>query len=225
MVAQTLLNEGTEKYSTHLKTQNMSFLKMYRYLRERGIKNNKFFLRLYDESLANVDPHSLRLTDIQKTKILTEVAKNPYYYLREVVRIPIPGGTTRFEMHPGNLAITWALINNLDQIALLPRQRYKTISIAATLTWVYDFGTKNTAMLFGNKSLADSMNNLRRFKEIKENIPAFLRNATLSPLDVDNMKSMLSDKTRNKIDLAGQPTNEDAADKQGYQITALYKYH
>lgn len=216
MVAQTLLNEGTEKYSTHLKTQNMSFLKMYRYLRERGIKNNKFFLRLYDESLANVDPHSLRLTDIQKTKILTEVTKNPYYYLREVVRIPIPGGTTRFEMHPGNLAITWALINNLDQIALLPRQRYKTISIAATLTWVYDFGTKNTAMLFGNKSLADSMNNLRRFKEIKENIPAFLRNATLSPLDVDNMKSMLSDKTRNKIDLAGQPTNDDAADKQGY---------
>jgi hypothetical protein len=224
MSTQTEIAATGEKYTTHLKTQNMSFLKMYRYLRDRGIKNNKFFLRLYDESLATVNPHSARLTPVQKTKILAEITKNPYYYLREIVKIPIPGGLASFELHPGNLAITWALINNLDQIALLPRQRYKTVSIAATLTWVYDFGTKNTHMLFGNKSLGDSKNNLRRFKEIRENIPQFLRETINTPgLDVDNMESVKSEKTRNKIDTVGQPTNEDAADKQGYCM-ALYKY-
>lgn len=216
MNTQDTSNGSAVEYHIHLKTRNMSFLKMYRYLRERGIKNNKFFLRLYDASLATIDPYSNRLTPIQKTKIIAEIAKNPYYFLREVVRIPIPGGVSMFEMHPGNLAITWAIFNSLDQIALLPRQRYKTVSIASALTWVYDFGTKNTHMLFGNKSLGDSKNNLRRFKEIRESLPAFLRDVVFTPgLDVDNMESIKSEKTRNKIDTVGQPTNVEMADKQG----------
>lgn len=203
------------EYVIHTKTTNLSFLKLFQYLKSKGIRNNKFFLKLYDASLMNVDPHSKRLTTEQKLKILTECTKNPYYFLREVVRVNIPGGKTCFELHPGNLAITWAVLNSLDLIGLLPRQRYKTISIAAVLSWVYDFGTTNTHMLFGNKSLGDAKNNLRRFKEIRENLPDFLKTATLSPKDENNIESIKSDKTKNKIDVSGQPLNEEAADKQG----------
>ena len=212
----SVLADSADSFVIDTKTQNLSFLKMYRYLREKGIKNNKFFLRLYDKSLLGVNPHSKRLSPEQKTKILNEIAKNPFYYIREVVLVDIPGGKSKFELHPGNLAIIWSIFNSLDQICLLPRQRYKTVSIAAALTWIYDFGTLNTHMLFGNKSLGDSKNNLKRFKSIRYNQPDYIKAATLRPgSDIDNLESIESDKTKNKIDVSGQPLNVDAADKQG----------
>lgn len=206
-----------DEYVIHTTTKNLSFINIFRALKGLGVKNNKFFLKLYDRSLLNVDPFSNKLTKEQKTKIIAECTKNPYYYLREIVRINIPGGKSLFELHLGNLAITWSVFNSLDFIALLPRQKYKTVSIAAALAWVYDFGTTNTHMLFGNKSLGDSKNNLRRFKEIRENYPAYLTAAVSSPKnDVDNLESVASGRTKNKIDVSGQPLNATAADKQGY---------
>lgn len=204
-----------DEYVIHTKTTNKSFLKMFRYLKDKGVQNNKFFLKLYDRDLQTVDPHSARLTPQQKLKIITECTKNPYYYLREVVRINIPGGKSQFELHPGNLAITWSIFNSLDFIILLPRQRYKTVSIAAALGWVYDFGTSNTHMLFGNKSIGDAKNNLKRFKEIRENYPQYLSAAVMSPKDSNNLESVNSELRKNHIDCAGQPLNEVSADKQG----------
>lgn len=199
----------------HTKTRNMSFLKIYRYLREKGIENDKFFLRLYDPDLQDVDPHSKRLTPLQQKKVLTEITKNPWYLLREVIRINIPGGRVMFELHPGNLAITWSIFNSLDFVCLLPRQRYKTVSIASALAWVYDFGTKNTHMLFGNKSLGDSKNNLRRLKEIRDNYPDYITAAVKNHKDIDNIENILSARRKNKIDIHGQPLNTTSADKMG----------
>lgn len=204
-----------DDYIIHTRTKNLSFIKVFKYLRDKGVKDNKFFLKLYDRDLQNVDPHSSYLTKDQKIKILAECAKNPYYYIREIVRIPIPGGKTSFELHPGNLAITWAVFNSFDFAVMLPRQRYKTVSIAAALAWVYDFGTTNTHMLFGNKSLGDAKNNLRRFREIRELYPKFIEMAVVNPSDLNNIESIKSGKTKNKIDTIGQPLNAEHADKQG----------
>jgi hypothetical protein len=203
-------------YVIDTETKNLSFIKMFKYLKERGIKNNKFFLRLYDKSLKGVDPHRKNLTEIQKTKILTEITKNPYYYLREVVKIVAPGGTVKFELHPGNLAITWAIFNNFDLICLLSRQRGKTISIAAALNYIYNFSTKNTNMLFANKSLGDAKNNLKRFKDITLHLPKFIQDALTDRGDTDNLESVHSIQRNNKIDVNGQPISEEQADKQGY---------
>ena len=42
-------------------------------LRERGVKNNKFMLTLYDPSLVGVDPYDPNLSDAMKFKIQKEV--------------------------------------------------------------------------------------------------------------------------------------------------------
>lgn len=207
-------------YIIHTKTKNLSFLKMYRYLREKNIKNNKFFLKLYDKDLENFSILTSKITPELEYKILAEIAINPFFYIREIVLVSIPGGTIHFELHPGNLAILWSIFNNLDQICLLPRQQYKTQSIAAALSWTYFFGTENTHMIFGNKSLNDAMNNLKRFKSIRDNLPPFLREDTVGDKnDRDNLKFIESAVRKNKIDVLGNPTNEAMADKMGRGVS------
>ena len=64
-----------------------------------GVKNHYFFLALYDKSLLNVDPHSKDLTTEQRLRIAYECKINFWYFIREVVRVPVVGqeSGTRFK--------------------------------------------------------------------------------------------------------------------------------
>jgi hypothetical protein len=59
-----------------IKTRNKSFLKMALILKEKNVKNNKFFLELKDESLSQVDPFSKNLTKDQQAAIFIECSRN-----------------------------------------------------------------------------------------------------------------------------------------------------
>ena len=55
---------STNSYITiyyQMNTKNESFIFMHRYLKARGIRNNRFHLLLYDQDLANVDPYDPNL--------------------------------------------------------------------------------------------------------------------------------------------------------------------
>ncbi len=210
----TLLTDLSRAY-IHKETKNTSFLHMSKYLRENGIKNNKFMLVLYDKTLKDVDVHSKHLTPGQKARIHAEIMRNPWFYLREVARISTPAGKSRVKIHPGNMALIWSIINSLNTIVELPRQQFKTVSICGILTWFYDFVCENTAMYFGNKSIIDSKNNLKRFKDIRGNHPEWLKNKLFAKGDIDNQESILSVTLNNKIDIHGNPTNADKADLMG----------
>lgn len=215
-------NVSDDPFVIHTTTKNLSFVKMYRHLKKIGVENNKFFLKLYDKDLLNVDPHNKRLTSDQKKKVAVEVTRNPWYFLREVCLVPAPGQALRFELHRGNLAVIWAILNNLNPILLLPRQRGKTISVAATLAWVYYFGTTNSEMLFSNKSVQDANNNLKRLKDIMGLLPDYLRRGVTSDTDTNNIESIHNVKRNNSIKTKGRPNSIADADKQG--CSALYKH-
>jgi len=125
-----------DEYVIHTHSKNTSFLRMYKVLKNNGVENNKFFLKLYDCDLMDVDPHDKKLSKEVKAKIIVEILKNPFYFLREVVRIPVPGKALKFELNRGTLATIWAILNNFNIILLLPRQRGKTIGVASVLTWI-----------------------------------------------------------------------------------------
>lgn len=59
-----------------MSTSNKSFLEMHYYLKQKGIKNNRFFLVLYDKDLAGIDPYDSTLSTIMKQKILRECMSN-----------------------------------------------------------------------------------------------------------------------------------------------------
>lgn len=178
MVSQQILTPPiTVTYQ--LETSNKSFVDMYCYLRDKGIKNHKFFLVLYDRDLAGVDPRDPRLNEMMKLKVLKECKINFWYFIREVVRIPDQGGSVgggvRYKLHRGNLALNYGFILNWNMFLELPRQFGKTISAVCWYLWVYNFGTTNSEIMFMNKKHDDSKLNLARLKDIRSSLPRYLR--------------------------------------------------
>ena len=76
-----------------VQTRNLSFLQTAKDLKILGIKNNVFFLQLFDPALQGIDPHNPHLPEEIQMRIINECLINPWYFLREVVRIPEQGGS------------------------------------------------------------------------------------------------------------------------------------
>jgi hypothetical protein len=206
-------------------TKNSSFIKMYKVLKDMGIKNNKFFLKLYDPTLRGVDPYSPKLTVEQQARIYTEIEKNKWYYLREVVRVPVPGGWVPYELNRGNLALSWCKSMNLNLFLLMPRQNGKTIGAICDDTWVYNFGTTNTNMLYGNKELNDSKLNLKRFKDITDALPVWLKAIIIDERrDTNNETEIRSNRNNNTIKAMSSAKDPVAADKLGRGSTTPLLY-
>jgi hypothetical protein len=217
----------------HDNTKNMSFVKMYKTLKGLDVVNNKFFLALYDNDLRDVDPHTPNLSSAIQIKILAEVMRNPWYFYREVVRIKVPGGIKPFELHRGNLALLWCIHQNLKAITLLPRQHYKTISTVCAFSWLINFGSKNSNYNFSNKELKDSQLNVKRLKDIDEQLPPWLIPANKRD-DVENINSRSRADQNNVVNALPSPRTEEDADKLGrgnttpgawYDELAFLKYN
>ena len=69
-------NQVVRKVYYQMSTTNKSFLDTYHYLKDRGIKNNRFFLVLTDPDLAGIDPRDPRLNTFMKQKVLRECVVN-----------------------------------------------------------------------------------------------------------------------------------------------------
>lgn len=158
-------------------TRNRSFLEMHYYLKKIGVQNNKFMLMLLDPDLAGIDPHDPMLSQQMKVKVLRECQFNFWYYLREVVRIPVTGKSAgdMYKLHRGNLALNFCLLLNLNIFFELPRQQGKSISAVVWYLYVYQFATANAEITFLNKAMKDSKLNLGRLKDIRDALPSYLQ--------------------------------------------------
>lgn len=122
--------EGKPVACVHRNTKNASFLRMAVLLSRMNIKNNLFHLCLYDPALLDVDPHELNATNDPtgelRMRVAVESKRNVWYYLREVIRIPVSGSDPiKFNLNRGNLAMTWCFVNFIDFNGTQPRQTGK----------------------------------------------------------------------------------------------------
>lgn len=156
-------------------TTNQSFLDVHYSLKSMGITNNAFFLVLFDPGLNGVNPRDPRLNLMMKQRIFRECQFNYWYFIRECILIPVSGGTIPYKLHRGNLALNFCLMLNFNVFAEFPRQHGKTIAVVCRLLWEFLFGTNNSEIAFFNKKHEDSKDNLQRMKNIRENLPEYLR--------------------------------------------------
>ena len=112
-----------------LGTGNTSFLQVAKDLKRLGIKNFYFMLEICDYSLININPHAVdkdghtTLSRDQISRVLTECARNPWYYLREICRIPTQGGSTvPYKANRGNIAQAYCILHGIDSWLCLPRR-------------------------------------------------------------------------------------------------------
>ena len=201
----------------HFSTTNKSFLEMHYFLKRKGITNNKFHLALYDPDLAAVDPYDPNISEEMKARVIIELRQNFWYFIREVVHIPVPGGFNVYGLHRGNLALSWCLVNNMNSIIELPRQNGKSISVCVFYLWLYNFATVNSELMLMNKKFEDSRMNLRRIKEIRETLPPYLQFIDMN--DKNNTEVLESAMNKNKLVAKSAASNEVAADSLGRGCT------
>ena len=165
----------TNKCIIDTKTKNVSFLKMSMVLKKLGVKNNLFMLVLCDETLQGIDPHSTTLTENQQLRVAYEAKINPWYFFREVIRIPSQGGEpVRYKLNRANLALIWLYLNNVDTYLTMPRQIGKTVGvISITSYFMYVLGRNSNVAMFA-KDADLRTENVRRLKDSKEGLPPYM---------------------------------------------------
>ena len=187
---------GNKYYDTG--TSNKSFLQVAKDLKQLGIHNYYFMLEIVDYTLVGIDPYSENLTRDQISRIMMECTRNPWYYLREVCRIPDQGGVgVPFKANRGNIAQTWLTLHGIDSWLCLPRQQGKTISFLCLLSWAYSFGTNNSTFIFVNKDSSNAKENLQRLKDIIDCLPEYLRFDQIMEEDDQSGKVRITKATRN----------------------------
>ena len=224
------------KVTHDFKTKNKSFLNLYNDLYKLGIRNNKFFLRIYDKDLIGVDPYSPILPLDMQMKILLEVIINPWYFLREVCRIPEdgspiePGGGTAFIADRGNVASWYCYLNGIDHYDSKPRQCGKTQNDVAEVNYAFHFGALSSTFLFFNKDFPLAKQNLYRLKCQRDMLPKWMQMKLAYKEDgtvdkgQDNITTVRNPVTNNTIKVMPKATSRDAAIKLGRGETAAFHY-
>lgn len=212
-----------------INTKNISFIQTAKDLKMLGIKNNMFFLKLYDKSIQGLDPYSKLLTHEQVIKIINECIINPWYFIREVARIPEQGGTgIPYQLNRGNLAATWCFINGVDHYLVLPRQIGKTQSSLSILDWAFLVGTTNSEFMFINKKQEDSINNLARLKDQRDLLPKYLQFKLAFDedgkvvTDTNNVKKLSNAANGNSIVAKASAKSVESAEGLGRGCTQPY---
>ena len=219
----------------HTETTNQSFIDMHFILKEKGIKNNNFFLVLFDKDLIGVDVRDPNLNQFMQAKILREIMHNFWYFLREVVRIPDQGGSVssgvRYKLHRGNLAMNFLFTLNYNMFVELPRQHFKTVSALCRYLWVFNFGSTNSEIMFIHKNHGGSKENLDRVKRLREALPGYLQMSSVIGVDGKRVKVSNTVETLqhpvnyNKIKTLPSARNKALANNLGRGCTMPIHYY
>jgi hypothetical protein len=221
-----LFQDDWDKYPNAIidtTTTNVSFLKMYSILQKLGIKNNKFFLALLDSELKNIDPHNLKDNSKElRMRIIAEAYRNPFFYFRQIVRIPVTGGDSQFLLHRANLAMYWCYLNNIDIFVCIPRQHGKTAAVVAMNVYLQYIKAKNFAFSLTTRRDDLRSNTVNLFKEIRDKLPSWMIYKNVK--DKENIFEISYDALKNSYRSNVPPMDETSADGFGRGFTEASRH-
>ena len=224
------------KATYDFKTKNKSFLNLYNDLYKLGIKNNKFFLKIYDRDLIGIDIYNQMLPLDMQMKVFLEILINPWYFLREVCRIPQdgkpiePGGGSEFLADRNNIASWYCFLNGIDHYDSKSRQLGKTQNAIAELNYAFHYGASSATFLFFNKDFGLAKTNLYRLKCQRDMLPPWLQMKLAYNEDgsinkgQDNVTTLKNPINGNNIKVMPKATSKDAAIRLGRGDTAAFHY-
>lgn len=164
----------------HYETKNKSFIRYAEILYRMNVSNNCFHLSLLQPELKNIDPFDENLSLDIKAKIVYECQKNPWYFFREVLRIPVPGSitATRFKADRANMALYWLFFNHVMTLIVILRQTGKTTMLMSLVTYLLNLGTTNTFINLLTKSESLKAETLAKVKQLFDELPEYLNFST-----------------------------------------------
>ncbi len=202
------------------KTTNTSFLRLAQVYQSMGVQNNVFHLSLLNPELQGVDPFSEHLTMQQKIAINLECAQNPWYFFREVVRVPPQSGPNpvRLRANRGNIGLFWSFFNHIDTALIQPRQTGKSVSTDCLMTNILYMSTDNTTTTMITKDNDLRRKNVERLKKIRDLLAKYMINIT--PEDADNQIELTYKERKNSYMTAVAQNSEAGANNVGRGLTS-----
>lgn len=175
-----LFQEDWDKYPhaiVHYNTRNRTAVELALKLRMMGVENHLFFLALHDKDLEFVDPHDPNLSIEMMAKVGIECKINPWYFFREVARVPAVAGTAAsiVRINRSNVALWWCFFCHIYIILTQPRQTGKSFNADLLMTELMNFLCNNTQINLMTKDDKLRGDNIKRLKDIYEELPAYLK--------------------------------------------------
>lgn len=210
-----LFLEDWAKYPTAIPdvtTTNTSWLRFVELLKAMGVKNHAFPLAIHNPNLIGVDPHSINLTVNQMVEIQVECHFNPWYFFREVLRIPPNAGPNPLPLQAnrGNISLWWLAYNHVDAGLTQPRQTGKSVSSDGMMTHIKDVAAVNTKLLLLTKDNSLRIANIDRLKKMRNHLPSYI--GRITGADADNKTEMTNVARGNTYQTAvGQNSEAGAA--------------
>ncbi len=188
-----LFEKDWDDYPTadiHGTTTNKSYLRLAALYKEMGVKNHLFHLALVNPDLKNINPHDPGLTIEEQTMVAIECKINPWYFFREVARVPGRGSAepTPLLGNRGNIALYWLFFNHITTILLQIRQTGKSLSSDMLDIFLLNIGAVHTSIMLLTKDDVLRSANLARLKDLQSELPPYLNQKT--PADISNTEQM-----------------------------------
>ena len=217
-----LFLEDWNKYPSavvHTTTANTSWLRLAYVYKQMGIKNHVFHLALHNPNLANIDPWSSDLTQDEIIMIVAECKENPWYFFREVVRIPARGAGDGVPLRANraNISAWWLFFNHITTLLLQPRQTGKTLTETSLTGYIIDIAAVNTDVFVLTKDDALRMKTVQDVKDFLENLPWYLYLKKRS--DVYNTEQITIKDLGNVLRTAVAQSSHKAANNVGRGFT------
>ena len=171
-------------------TTNVSWKRYVDLLKAMGIANHAFPLAIHNPRLIGLDPFSPHLTVQQMVEIQLECRFNPWYFYREVLKIPPNASPEPLPVlaNRGNIALWWLAYNHIDSAITQPRQTGKSVSSDGIMTHIKDVAAENSKLLLLTKDNALRLANIDRLKKMREFLPSYV--GRISKQDADNKTEM-----------------------------------
>lgn len=193
------------------KTKNQSFLELADKYNRMGIKNYYFHLALFQPELQGVDPFDPNLSVEQMAKINLEARYNPWYFFREIFRLPTQGGDQPDPLiaNRGNIGAYWCYYNHIDTGLTQPRQTGKSVAADGINTQVTQVAGRNATFTLFTKDHELRTKNIQRLKDMRDNLP-FYMNPYQKNVDTNNPYGISVEMHGNKV-LTGVAQNSESA--------------
>jgi hypothetical protein len=203
-----------------LNTSNKSFLRMAGIYKAMGIENNSFMLSLLNPELSGVNPFSEDLSPEQMLLIAAEAKSNPWYFIREIARIPISGAADpiKYKANRANLALTWLFYNHITLLLMQPRQTGKSVSTDVIMNYIRCVSGLNTTMFLFTRNDSLRVENVKRIRELENTLPYYLRLYDRK-YDSNNLETLTCYALKNKYLTAVGQMSKDRAINVGRGMT------
>lgn len=200
--------------------KNTSFALTAKELKNLGIKNYYFMLRVNNPRSLFIDPFNPKITKQEVQILMREYMHNMWAFMRDAVKVRSQKGIVPFYLHRGLAFNAWCLEHNQDSCICEPRQTYKTTgTIAGPIQWVFQT-TENSKIHFYGKTIENTKDNLQHLRDDISLLPKWLQFTRYISEGKEQKANMSTEhiyngKTHNELFIHPKPTSVSTATSMG----------